>query len=420
MYAIVDCNNFFVSCETVFNPSLKGKPVVVLSNNDGCVISRSQQAKDAGIKMGLPAYQINDDKTVLYSSNYVLYGDMSRRVMSVLADSMPNIHVYSIDEAFVDFSGFEASRIEAECRSVIKKIRKYTGIPVSIGVAPNMTLAKLANRFAKRYKGYGGYCAIDDDVKRLKALELSKIEDVWGVGRRYSAFLKRQGIVTAADFTRQSAACIKHYMKLPGLRTYRELYGEQVIEPRKYVANKSVCVSRSFAKGVADMQAMEEAVSNFASSCAAKLRRQRSVATCITVFIMTNFYDSRSEKYYNSVTVTMPQPSNNTVEIVQTALRALSLVFRDGYSYRKAGVIATEISSDRYVQQNLFHEADNDRMESINRLLDNLNSKYGKKMLRLAVEGGVNEERNEGWRTRREHLSKNFTTDIREIIEVKA
>ena len=285
MYAIVDCNNFFVSCETVFNPSLKGKPVVVLSNNDGCVISRSQQAKDAGIKMGLPAYQIEDESIILYSSNYMLYGDMSRRVMSVLADSMPNIHVYSIDEAFVDFTGFKASQIETKCREVIKTVRKFTGIPVSIGVAPNMTLAKLANRFAKRYRGYNGYCAIDDERKRLKALELSKIEDVWGIGRRYSAFLKRQGIVTAADFTRQSAACIKHYMKLPGLRTYQELYGEQVIEPRKYAANKSVCVSRSFAKGVSDLPSLEEAVSNFASSCAAKLRRQKSVATCITAFI---------------------------------------------------------------------------------------------------------------------------------------
>ena len=420
MYAIVDCNNFFFFCETVFNPSLKGKPVVVLSNNDGCVISRSQQAKDAGIKMGLPAYQIEDESIILYSSNYMLYGDMSRRVMSVLADSMPNIHVYSIDEAFVDFTGFKASQIETKCREVIKTVRKFTGIPVSIGVAPNMTLAKLANRFAKRYRGYNGYCAIDDERKRLKALELSKIEDVWGIGRRYSAFLKRQGIVTAADFTRQSAACIKHYMKLPGLRTYQELYGEQVIEPRKYAANKSVCVSRSFAKGVSDLPSLEEAVSNFASSCAAKLRRQKSVATCITAFIMTNFYNERSDKYYNSVTVTMQQTSNNTVEIVQAALRALSLIFREGYSYRKAGVIAPEISSDRYVQQNLFHEADNERLESINRLLDNLNSKYGKKMLRLAVEGGVNEERNEGWRARREHLSKNFTTDMKEIIEVKA
>lgn len=438
MFAVIDCNNFFVSCERVFNPAMEGRAVVVLSNNDGCVVSRSQEAKDIGIKMGTPAFKLvqemnlkvvsadtaskvwNKKEVVAYSSNYILYGDMSRRVMNVLQELVPNLEIYSIDESFVEFKGFTPQQLQQKAQEIVFKVKKYTGIPVCVGIGPTKTLAKVANRFAKKYKGYNGYCIIDTPQKQSKALSLTAIEDVWGIGRRYTKLLKSEGVKTAQDFVTLSNHWVKAKMGVVGQRTQLELSGVSANKLDHIVDKKSITTSRSFGEMVESLEGLESAVSCFASACASKLRQQNSVAGCITVYLLTNFFREDLPKYYNSITLRLPEATDGTLELVNEALKGLKTIYRKGYLYKKAGVIVTEISGNDSVQQNLFYSKDVTKINSLNKVLDSVNARYGRDTLKIAVQGGLSaEEKESKWVMKRENLSKNFTTNIKDIIECK-
>ena len=427
MFAVIDCNNFFVSCEKAFNPALEGRAVVVLSNNDGCVVSRSQEAKDMGIKMGMPAYQLAEqmglkvgEDVVAFSSNYRLYGDMSRRVMTVLAEIVPSMEIYSIDECFASFKGVSVEKIAAKAAEIVYKVRKYTGIPVCVGVAPTKTLAKVANWYAQRYKGYKGYCIIDSEEKRLKAIGKLEIGEVWGIGRRYSKFLRGEGVNTALDFTQKSAWWVKKNMGIVGLRTQMELGGQPVAQLDVREEKKSITTSRSFGEMVSSLEELQSAVSSFASACAGKLRQQGSAAGCITVYILTNFFREDLPRYYNSITIKLPEASDSTFVLVEEALKGLKQIYRKGYLYKKAGVIVGEIVPCNAVQQNLFEHKDNVRLKSLNNVLDSVNARYGRDVLKIAVQGGLAEEGADKWVMKRTWLSGNYTTDIKDIIEIKA
>ena len=276
MYALVDCNNFFVSCERAFQPELEGRPVVVLSNNDGCVVARSNESKAMGIKMGTPffkvRYLVEQGRLVARSSNYTLYGDLSSRVMSILAEAAPRLEVYSIDEAYMDMDGVAADRVPGICSDLIRKIRRWTGIPVSIGIADTKTLAKVANHFAKKYKGYKGVCVIDSDDKIRKALALTPIADVWGIGRRGAPRLEAAGVKTALDFIGRPVEWVRGMMGIGGIRIWGELQGRRMVEDERDEKRKSICTSRSFDMTLTDLDEITLRVSDFAGKCAEKLR----------------------------------------------------------------------------------------------------------------------------------------------------
>ena len=379
MFAVIDCNNFFVSCEKVFNPALEGRAVVVLSNNDGCVVSRSQEAKDMGVKMGMPAFQMEEqfgNRVQPFSSNYKLYGDMSRRVMAILQELVPSMEIYSIDECFASFKGMDIRQIEEKAQEIVYKVRRFTGIPVCVGVAPTKTLAKVANWYAKKYKGYHGYCIIDTQEKRQKALQLLEIGEVWGIGRRYAKFLKGEGVHTALAFTQKSDWWVKKNMGVVGLRTKMELEGNPVAQLDVREEKKSITTSRCFGEMVSSLEELESAVSSFASACAGKLRHQNSVAGCITVYILTNFYREDLPRYYNSMTLRLPEATDGTLDLVGEALKGLKQIYRKGYLYKKAGVIVGDIVPNDGVQQNLFEHKDVEKIKSLNRAFNpNVNRK---------------------------------------------
>lgn len=416
MFGLVDCNNFYASCERVFNPSLKGKPVVVLSNNDGCVIARSNEAKTLGIKMGVPAFQIKHEikkhNIAVFSSNYTLYGDMSGRVMSTLSTLAPEVEIYSIDEAFLDLSGIKELQTLGE--EIVYKTSKGTGIPVSLGVAPTKTLAKMANRFAKKYPAYHRVCIIDSEEKRLKALQLTDIGDVWGIGNRQKKKLNAEGIFTAYDFTQKHRSWIRKYMTVVGERTWLELQGEscidmELIESRK----KQICTSRAFGEMQTEYEGIQEAVTAYASICAEKLRRQKSCAVSLMVFIHTNNFRPELPQYYRNYVVQFPVPTNSTIEIVQYAHKALTLIFRKGYQYKKAGVIITEIVAQDSVQLDLFDFVSREKHKKLMAVVDRLNSGFTSNKLMLASQISTRK-----WKLKQEKLSGCYTTDINEIITI--
>ena len=347
VYALVDCNNFFVSCERAFQPGLEGRPVVVLSNNDGCVVARSNESKAMGIKMGTPffkvKYLVDQGKLVVRSSNYTLYGDLSARVMSLLSEVAPKLEVYSIDEAFMNMDGVPDSDLPGICRELIVKIRRWTGIPVSIGIARTKTLGKVANHFAKKYKGYKGVCVIDTDEKMRKALSLTPIGDVWGIGWRGTPKLKAQGVETALDFVSRHREWVHERMGIVGVRTWSELQGIRMVEEEKEEKRKSICTSRSFASMIDDLDELTQRVSDFAGKCAEKLRKDGTAAGTVGVFIHTNRFREDLEQYYPNASIHLEVPANSTPEIVGAALKALKLVYRPGFEYKRAGVIVADI-----------------------------------------------------------------------------
>lgn len=417
MYALVDCNNFYASCERVFKPQYKNTPIVVLSNNDGCVIARSNEAKKLGIKMGVPAYQIKDEVKKygiqVFSSNYTLYGDMSSRVMTILSSFTPNIELYSIDEAFLDMRGFD--QLPEYGKHIVDTVTRWTGIPVSMGVAPTKTLAKVANKFAKKYKAYKGVCVIDTDGKRIKALQKTDIGDVWGIGRRSEKKLKAQGVNTAYDFTQLSRAWVRKNMTVTGERTWLELNGEscidlELVRPEK----KQICTSRSFGKNITDVEQMKEAVAYYASLCAEKLREQNSFACSLMVFIHTNNFREDLPQYFKNCIVQMPVPTNSTMEITKYALDALGKIFKSGFQYKKAGVIITEIAPNDGIQMSLFDNIDREKQSKLMQVVDNLNQGFTRNILNLAIQGT-----NKTWNLRRELLSPCYTTKLSDVIKLK-
>ena len=419
MIALVDCNNFFVSCERVFRPDLDGKPVVVLSNNDGCIVSRSNESKAIGIAMGTPYFKVKhlveNGQLTVFSSNYALYGDLSNRVMSILADEVPKIEVYSIDEAYLHIDGIAPDRISKLCRNLTEKIRQWVGIPVSIGVAPTKTLAKIASHFAKKYKGYRGVCMMDTDEKRMKALKLTPIDDVWGIGRRLAPKMLEWGINTAYDFTQRPKEWVRERLGINGLKTWEELRGTLCIDEETSERRKSICTSRSFADMIEDQQELSLRVSDFAAMCAKKLREEGSAAYDVTTFLYTNRFRDDLNQYFPSMTIRLNVAANSTQEIVSAALKAFRLIYRQGYQYKKAGVVVGNIIPAESVQGAIFDfdgraREKNDR---ISKVMDSLGGES--KLLRL----GVQRSGHYADGIRKDHSSGLYTTSLEEIIKVR-
>lgn len=417
MYGLIDCNNFYASCERVFNPSLNGKPVVVLSNNDGCVIARSSEAKALGIPMAEPAYKLKElietNKVQVFSSNYTLYGDMSHRVMTTVASFVPDMEIYSIDEAFINLSGFDLFNLQELGSKIVTNTSKNTGIPVSLGIAPTKTLAKAANRFAKKYRNYKNVCIIDTEEKREKALKILDIEDVWGIGRQYAKKLKYHSINTAWDFTQKSKSWVRREMGVVGERTWLELQGTPCIELEKQTTKKSICTSRSFGERLTELPDIAEAVANFAATCGRKLRNQKTLANSLMVFIHTNLNTTDSPKYYNQAVVHLPVPTSDSGELIFHTQGALKSIYKAGYRYKKAGVVITEIVPEFPQQGNLFDSRERTKHKKAMMVMDNLNNMYGNHKVKIASQGFGRK-----WKLKNEKLSPCYTTRLDQILNI--
>ena len=422
LFGLADCNNFYCSCERVFHPDLIGKPVVVLSNNDGCVIARSEESKALGIKMGDVFYQVKDkleqNEVAVFSSNYNLYGDMSRRVMSLLSRYSPKVDVYSIDEAFLDLSGMGTSEELTEyCKKMVRHIGKGTGIPISLGVAPTKTLAKMASKFAKKYKGYEGVCLIDTDEKREKALKLFEIGDVWGIGHRSVERLNYYGIKTAWGLTQKSESWVRKELTVTGVRTWKELRGESCISIEELPHKKSICTSRSFAdQGLNKLADVGETIANFAAQCSRKLRVQHTVCNSITIFAHTSRFRQDLPQSYIYQTANLTVPSNDQQELVSMAVKMLRANWREDnrFFYKKAGVIVWGISRDNAIQTSLFDTVNREKQAALAKAIDEINRKNGHNKIRVAVQGDE-----KGWQLKREYISKQYTTNLDDVIVLK-
>lgn len=430
LYGLVDCNNFFVSCERVFRPDLNGRPTVVLSNNDGCVVARSNEAKAMGIPMGMPYFKLAEFDTqkqvTVFSSNYALYADLSARVTAILRDEMGEILPYSIDESFY-ISHDEPQRALERGRALARKIKQWTGIPVSVGLAPSKTLAKMACRFAKKYKGYDGACLMETAEKRQKALSLTAIGDVWGIGRKSLGKLLEMGINTAADFAQMDKKTVKRLLGIGGLRTQNELLGIDCIVFSNSETKDSICTSRSFAKTVEDFELLQTHVANYAAHCAAKLRAQHTVAQIVCVFVSSDRFNTAKEYYSRGANIALPVAASSNIEIVKAASYILRHIFRKGISYKKAGVVVSGISSDRAVQGALFDYDANlrDKHDKIARTIDAINRREGTEAVHLGSQLAEKEEQEKKKEVflnnlRRDHISGCYTTKMSEVIRVNA
>ena len=449
MIGLADCNNFYCSCERVFRPDLIGKPVVVLSNNDGCVIARSEEAKALGYKMGDAFYQVKEkleaEGVAIFSSNYTLYGSLSNRVMSMLSHYSPHIDQYSIDESFFDVDQSMAERffqdnlkendtflnneslLHQYGARISADVLRAVGIPISIGIAETKTLAKIGSKFAKKYKGYQGCCLIDTDERRHKALSLFPIEDVWGIGRQISRKLDYMGIRTAAQFADKKESWVRSHFNITTVRTWKELNGESCISIEELPQKKSICTSRSFAnEGITDKNVIEEAVANFAVRCTEKLRRQGSVCQGITVFAWTSRFNEHVPEYTIHDSLTLPIATNAQEEIVGAALSILRAKYPKpmadsrpdrsdmSFHFKKAGVILWQISPDHPRQQDLFDPIDRSKQKKLMEAIDAINRKNGYGTIRQAIQGTDCR-----FDLKREYMSKQFTTNIHDILKVK-
>ncbi|MDD2491799.1 MAG: Y-family DNA polymerase [Bacteroidales bacterium] len=418
MFGLIDCNNFYVSCERVFNPSLEGRPVVVLSNNDGCVISRSAEAKSVGIKMGDPYFKlrelIKNKGVICYSSNFPLYGDISNRVMEILRNNTPSIEIYSIDEAFIDFRGVSMEKAEKLGRELIRNIKKGVGIPVSIGISKTKSLAKVATRLSKKHPDNKGFCLMINQADIDKVLISLPISEVWGIGRAHSKMLNSSNILNAFDFVKKEERWIKSRMGVTGLRTWRELKGEPCITLENGTQDKKqICTSRSFANDIFQLDDLFKAVATFASQSAEKLRRQNGVCNQIIVFILTNPFREGAPIHNQSILITLTEQTDNTLKIVSNACNGLREIYREGYGYKKCGVILTSITSKSDLTYSLFESIDEQtRGSSLMSVLDEINTKYGKSSLVIATAGIDRIKANQNL------LSNRYTTSWDDIIEV--
>lgn len=398
---------------------LAGQPIVVLSNNDGCVIARSNEAKALGIPMGEPAFKLKEiiekHNVAVFSSNYTLYGDMSHRVMTLISHFVPDMEIYSIDEAFLKFEGYENVDLRELGLKIVRTTTKGTGIPLSLGISYTKTLAKVASKFAKKYRDYKGVCIIDSEIKREKALRLFSIEDVWGIGRRYSKKLRYYSVNTAWDFTQKSKSWVRQQMGVVGERIWLELKGTPCFELEVQGAKKSICTSRSFGERLTEFIPVSEAVANFAASCGEKLRKQHSLATNLIVFIHTNPHATNQLQYYNQILMQLPVPTNDSTELIDYAERGLKKIFLPGYKYKKAGVIISEIVPERPVQTNLFDQRNREKFNKVMQVMDTLNATYGNRKVRIATQGFGRK-----WKLKNEKLSPCYTTRLSDILLVQA
>ena len=415
--ALVDCNSFYVSCERLFNPKIRRKPVVVLSNNDGCIISRSTEAKALGIKMGEPYFKAKDiiikNDVQVFSSNYSLYGDLSRRVMRTLKRFNSEIEVYSIDEAFLDLSNFSDEEVENVGKEIRATVLQWTGIPTSVGIAKTKTLSKVANHIAKKkLSGVTSLIWIEDIDPILEKVE---INDVWGVGKQLTKFYNKNGIYNAKQLKNKSNTWIKKSSNVLSSRTSMELRGIPCIDLEIATSGRKSCVvSRSFGQRVEKFQELKEAVANYCLNASEKIRSESLIAKSITVFIRTSPFQSRFGYYSNSKTIDFPIATNNSIEIVKAALTGLETIFKNGYRYQKAGVMLTGLSNSND-GKNLFSSEKDEKINSLMRSIDNTNHRYGRATLSLAS-AGVHKK----WNMRRQHSSKIDTADHYCLPAIKA
>lgn len=431
MYGIVDCDNCYVSCERVFRPDLNSKPVVVLSNNDGCVVARSNEAKRMGIKAGMPYYQLaeqfpNQDIAV-FSSNYELYGELTGRVVEIIRKESPAYFRYSIDECFVYFNGIGQLDLKDWGEKLHKRIKRSVGMPTSIGIAPNKTLAKMAGHFAKKYQGYHHCCLIDNDEKRVKALKIFPISEVWGIGRRYATRLQTMGVKTAFDFAECNLSWVRATFKNIVIeRTWRELNSEDCIPNEELAKKKSICISRSFNDMITDLDGLRTHVSNFAARCAEKLRQQGTVASIVGVFLHTNAFREDLPQYWNFQEMRLITPTNSSIAIVKAANNVLQKLYRQDYRYKKTGVIVMGIAPNAPIQQDFF-DITAEQIEKLRRLdavVDHINKVNGTEFIVL----GSQQYTSKGCKgkaysftnaIKHDFRSKNPTTRWKDIITLK-
>ena len=414
IFALIDCNNFYASCERVFNPALEHQPIVVLSNNDGCIVARSNEAKAAGIPMGAPYFQykalIKARGVHVFSSNYQLYGDMSHRVMETLRQHLPEIEIYSIDEAFVRLDGMARTHHFAYCQKVREIVKQWTGIPVSIGIAPSKVLAKLANHVAKKRTIEGVYeIKADSDNKAL--LQRFEIEDLWGVGWKWAQKFRNLGIGNAYDLQQADARFIRQRFSVIGERLQRELNGysclalDDVVNPRKHILS-----SRSFGRPVSTKEELAEALANYVARACNKLREQHSRANAVKVFITTNRHKTNERQYFNSAIASFDMPTNHTGEIIAAAKRILNVIYQKDLNYKKCGVLLLDLVPEAHHQQHLFCQNDYRKSDQIMAALDHINQRYGKETAFFAAQGIKRE-----WQMRSDLRSPRYTTDWNEL-----
>ncbi len=390
MYGIADLDNCYVSCERVFRPDLQGKPVVVLSNNDGMIVARSNEAKALGIKDCTPYFQLAEqfpnEKIAVFSSNYELYGELTGRVISIISKETPAYFRYSIDECFMYLDGIELNKLQRWGESLHKRVKREVGMPISIGLAPNKTLAKIASKLAKKFEVYKHCCLIDSDYKREKALEWCPIEDVWGIGRRYAARLQSMGIKTALGFSQHHKDWVRQtFNNINIVRTWQELNGEDILPNEAMAKKKSICTSRSFNGMISDYESLRTHVANYAARCAEKLRQQHTVATIVGVFLNTNAFREDLAQYWNFQETRLITPSNSTITITEAANEVLKRIYRQGYHYKKAGVIVMGIGPDTPIQQDLFDINAEQflKMRRLDEVIDRINRMHGSETIVL-------------------------------------
>jgi DNA polymerase V len=419
IFALVDCNNFYASCERVFCPRLDALPVIVLSNNDGCIIARSPEAKALGLAMGDPYHlhreTLTRNSVEVFSSNYALYGDMSRRVMETLAAEAPEVEIYSIDEAFLNLAGLESRGLTDYARRVQATVRRHTGIPVSIGIGPTKTLAKIGNHLAKTQPDTGGVCdltAADVD----QALATVEVKEVWGVGRQWAAWLEGQGIDTALDLKRADPKAIRRKMTVVGERLVYELNGRSCL-PLELVAprRKGLTVSRSFGRPLTRLEPIKEALLQFVGRAGEKLRRQRLMTSHLMVFVMTNRFSTMRPFYGQSATMRLPYPSDYTPDLIRAAVQLLDRIYRPGFHYQTCGVMLMDLSPAAYHRRDLFDTRDHVRQARLMRALDCLNADYGARTVHIGSFGG----NRPAWAMRQAFRSPRYTTNWKELPVVR-
>ena len=422
MYALVDCNSFFCSVEKVFHPGLAGKPVCVLSSNDGIIVALTTEAKAVGLHRGDAIFKVREiidrEGVEVFSTNMTLYAAMSRRVTSILRQSVAGVENYSIDESFCDLRGYERFyNLEDYMRDVAGRIRLWTDIPVSIGIAPSKTLAKMGSKFAKQYGGYRGVCLIDSEQKRRRALELFPLDDVWGIGRRTLAKLEALGIHTPLEFADRPGEWVERHFTKPTVQTWKELNGGPCIDTAEVLKRQTICTSRSFGEMVTELPDLQAAVSSFAAGCANKLRDQKSLAGSVTVFLMSNPFREDLPQHCGSASLPFPVPTSDTLEITSAALEVLREIWRPGIRYKKAGVVLGHITPSLDYQGDLFDSIGNrpERLR-LGTTLDSINQRYGVKTVGLAVEG----EKQQPWKVKCLHRSGDYLTSLEGLLTISA
>ncbi len=421
MIALVDCNSFYASVEQVFRPDLQGKPVVVLSNNDGCIIAANKEAKAlAHIPMFEPVFKIKDqllaNNVTFFSSNYTLYAEMSQRVMNILTRFSPKVEVYSIDESFVDLSGMSFFNLEDVAKTIRDTIFKETGLPVGVGIAPTKVLAKLANRMAKKIETSNYIWVIDTEDKRIEALQWAKIKDIWGIGKKHAERLQILGTHTGLDFTAMSLSWVRKHLTVVGERIWKELKGEQCLEIQTIPkTKKGIGTAKSFGHKLERLDLIEEACSYYISEVAETLRQQNSCATYLQVFIHTNYHSDIDKQYSKSTTVTLSVPTHDTFTLITEARKALHRIYKPGYRYKKVGVCLTGIIPKEFVQGNLFETPKSWKQKDFMKTFDAINAKYGKSTIKSALLGSRNEE----WELIRKERSPRYTTQWNELLTLK-